>query len=213
MSSQGSGGAFEISTRMTALLGWGATTVGKTPRVTSEGPSAPSIQSRVSDGTCERIPFSTALPACAQQPTPACPSLPSSPPFAAAACPKPLTCLTDFFYSIERFPVGRTLATTGCGTRRWRPTSRTRPWRPSCARAIPRRAADPLDVCVWDIEPTCRSFLPSLPGLQAFQNILKRSLEAAGRGLWDADADTLERLRDLYQEMDSEIEGVAAAGR
>jgi len=42
----------------------------------------------------------------------------------------------------------------------------------------------------------------------AFKNVLARCLEAAGRGLWDADAATLERLRGLYAEMDDELEGV-----
>ena len=43
---------------------------------------------------------------------------------------------------------------------------------------------------------------------QAFGNILKRMLEAAGRGMWNADAQTLQRLRDMYAEMDDELEGV-----
>ena len=43
---------------------------------------------------------------------------------------------------------------------------------------------------------------------QAFSNVVKRMLEAAGRGLWDADAATLERLRRLYGEMDDQLEGV-----
>eukprot|EP00850_Spirogloea_muscicola_P001632 SM000006S19397 [mRNA] locus=s6:517747:530754:+ [translate_table: standard] len=44
---------------------------------------------------------------------------------------------------------------------------------------------------------------------QAFQNIVKRMLEAAGRGLWEnPDPSTLERLRNLYAEVDEELEGV-----
>eukprot|EP00850_Spirogloea_muscicola_P005360 SM000024S07822 [mRNA] locus=s24:715044:727991:+ [translate_table: standard] len=44
---------------------------------------------------------------------------------------------------------------------------------------------------------------------QAFQNIVKRMLEAAGRGLWEnPDPSTLERLRTLYAEVDEELEGV-----
>ena len=34
---------------------------------------------------------------------------------------------------------------------------------------------------------------------QAFKNVLARCLEAAGRGLWDADAADLQRLRALRQ--------------
>ncbi len=44
---------------------------------------------------------------------------------------------------------------------------------------------------------------------QAFQNLLKRMLEAAGRGMWEADQGTLEQLRGMYAEMDDVLEGVA----
>jgi len=43
---------------------------------------------------------------------------------------------------------------------------------------------------------------------QAFSNTLKRMLEAAGRGLWQADAATLERLQGMYAELGDELEGV-----
>ncbi|CAI7886146.1 unnamed protein product [Closterium sp. NIES-53] len=43
---------------------------------------------------------------------------------------------------------------------------------------------------------------------QAFQNILKRMLEAAGRGMWQANDEVIEKLRELYAEMDDELEGV-----
>ncbi|KAL4859226.1 Acyl-coenzyme A oxidase [Chlorella vulgaris] len=43
---------------------------------------------------------------------------------------------------------------------------------------------------------------------QAFGNVLRRMLEAAGRGMWNADAETLARLQKLYAEMDDELEGV-----
>lgn len=43
---------------------------------------------------------------------------------------------------------------------------------------------------------------------QAFSNVVRRMLEAAGRGMWNADEKTLERLRELYAEMDEELEGV-----
>ena len=42
---------------------------------------------------------------------------------------------------------------------------------------------------------------------QAFQNIVRRMLEAVGRGMWSADERTVARLRELYAEMDSELEG------
>jgi len=43
---------------------------------------------------------------------------------------------------------------------------------------------------------------------QAFQNVVRRFLEASGRGMWDADESTLEKLRALYGELDDELEGV-----
>lgn len=43
---------------------------------------------------------------------------------------------------------------------------------------------------------------------QAFANICGRLLEGAGRGLWEAAPDKLARLRELYSEMDSQLEKV-----
>ena len=43
---------------------------------------------------------------------------------------------------------------------------------------------------------------------EAFRNIVARSLEAHGRGLWNADEKKLERLRDLYESTEDELEGV-----
>ena len=43
---------------------------------------------------------------------------------------------------------------------------------------------------------------------QAFRNVLKRMLEAAGRGLWNADEDVLNELKSLYAETEDALEGV-----
>ncbi len=43
--------------------------------------------------------------------------------------------------------------------------------------------------------------------------MLRRMLEAAGRGMWNADPDTLRQLQELYAEMDDELEGVARSSR
>ena len=43
---------------------------------------------------------------------------------------------------------------------------------------------------------------------QAFNNTLKRMLEAAGRGMWQADAATLAKLQSMYAEIGDELEGV-----
>lgn len=47
---------------------------------------------------------------------------------------------------------------------------------------------------------------------QAYANILRRCLEAAGRGLWAPGEDVLDRLRALYGELDDQLEGVGGAG-
>lgn len=45
---------------------------------------------------------------------------------------------------------------------------------------------------------------------QAFSNVVRRMLEGAGRGFWDASEEKLERLRELYGELDQELEGIKA---
>ncbi|MEH2046327.1 magnesium chelatase subunit H [Nostoc sp.] len=43
---------------------------------------------------------------------------------------------------------------------------------------------------------------------EAFRNILGRMLEAHGRGFWEADSEKLDKLRQLYELTDEELEGV-----
>ncbi|MEL7035869.1 MAG: magnesium chelatase subunit H [Cyanobacteria bacterium J06592_8] len=43
---------------------------------------------------------------------------------------------------------------------------------------------------------------------EAFRNIIGRMLEANGRGLWETDDETLQKLRQLYDVAEAEIEGV-----
>ncbi len=43
---------------------------------------------------------------------------------------------------------------------------------------------------------------------EAFRNIVARAIEAHGRGLWDADEEKLEKLRELYESTEDELEGV-----
>ncbi len=43
---------------------------------------------------------------------------------------------------------------------------------------------------------------------EAFKNIVSRMLEAHGRGFWDASEEKLEKLRELYEVTDEELEGV-----
>ena len=41
---------------------------------------------------------------------------------------------------------------------------------------------------------------------EAFKNVVRRLLEAQGRGMWETDDETLEKLRDLYADADDMIE-------
>jgi magnesium chelatase subunit H len=41
---------------------------------------------------------------------------------------------------------------------------------------------------------------------EAFKNVVRRLLEAAGRGMWSTDDETLEQLRNLYSEADDLVE-------
>jgi magnesium chelatase subunit H len=41
---------------------------------------------------------------------------------------------------------------------------------------------------------------------EAFKNVVRRLLESAGRGMWDTDDETLERLREVYSDADDMIE-------
>eukprot|EP00884_Botryococcus_braunii_P009534 jgi/Botrbrau1/18582/Bobra.0367s0024.1 len=43
---------------------------------------------------------------------------------------------------------------------------------------------------------------------QAFSNVVKRMLEAAGRGMWKADTNTIEKLKGMYGNLEDELEGV-----
>ena len=44
--------------------------------------------------------------------------------------------------------------------------------------------------------------------LQAMSNLLRRMLEANGRGMWQADADKLQQLQQMYGELQDKLEGV-----
>ncbi|MEI7556061.1 magnesium chelatase subunit H [Candidatus Chlorohelix sp.] len=43
---------------------------------------------------------------------------------------------------------------------------------------------------------------------QAVHNMTKRLLEAHGRGLWQADEDVIEKLRDIYEDLEDRLEGL-----
>jgi magnesium chelatase subunit H len=43
---------------------------------------------------------------------------------------------------------------------------------------------------------------------EAFRNVVGRMLEANSRGLWNAPAEKIDQLRNLYDLTDAELEGV-----
>ncbi|KAK9811539.1 hypothetical protein WJX72_005618 [[Myrmecia] bisecta] len=70
------------------------------------------------------------------------------------------------------------------------------------------------DNWVWDQAAATYALDPDMAAKlrknnpEAFRNVLRRCLEAAGRGMWDADRDMLERLKAQYADIEDEIEGV-----
>jgi magnesium chelatase subunit H len=46
---------------------------------------------------------------------------------------------------------------------------------------------------------------------EAFKNVIRRLLEASGRGMWSTDDETLDKLRELYSDADDIIEKGSAA--
>jgi len=46
---------------------------------------------------------------------------------------------------------------------------------------------------------------------EAFKNVVRRLLEANGRGMWETDEDTLEKLRNLYSDADDLVEQIASS--
>ena len=42
----------------------------------------------------------------------------------------------------------------------------------------------------------------------SFRKLVANFLEASGRGYWDASEDQLEKLRELYMDVEDKIEGV-----
>ena len=48
--------------------------------------------------------------------------------------------------------------------------------------------------------------------LYAMQNIAERLLEAVERGMWNASDEDIEKLRDLYMDVEGDIEGAQDRG-
>lgn len=43
---------------------------------------------------------------------------------------------------------------------------------------------------------------------EAFRNLVKRMLEAKGRGFWTPSDDVISKLQDMFDEVEDQIEGV-----
>lgn len=43
---------------------------------------------------------------------------------------------------------------------------------------------------------------------QAFANVVRRMMEASGRGMWNASEETLDQLRSILNDIEDELEGV-----
>ncbi len=61
----------------------------------------------------------------------------------------------------------------------------------------------------YALDPTMRERLTKA-NPQAMRNIVGRLLEASGRGLWKADDDVIEQLKELYADLEDRLEGVHA---
>jgi len=64
--------------------------------------------------------------------------------------------------------------------------------------------------CAWRAIAVSRKMAEKLrkANPEAFRNIIGRMLEANGRSFWQPSKDKLQRLRDLYDFTDEELEGV-----
>jgi magnesium chelatase subunit H len=59
----------------------------------------------------------------------------------------------------------------------------------------------------YAFDPNMRERLMKL-NPKAFKNIVGRMLEASGRGMWAADPDTIEKLQEIYSDLEDRLEGI-----
>lgn len=67
------------------------------------------------------------------------------------------------------------------------------------------------------LTPARNAHVHSQPGMcpsepvtaaQAFANVVRRMMEASGRGMWNASEQTLDQLRSILNDIEDELEGV-----
>jgi magnesium chelatase subunit H len=61
----------------------------------------------------------------------------------------------------------------------------------------------------YAFDPAMREKLMKL-NPKAFKNIVGRMLEASGRGMWSADPDMIEKLQEIYSDLEDRLEGIEA---
>jgi magnesium chelatase subunit H len=61
------------------------------------------------------------------------------------------------------------------------------------------------------LDDTMRERLAALNPTAAV-GVVRRLLESSGRGFWDADPETLDRLREIYADLEDRLEGIVVDG-
>ena len=154
MADQGAGGAYEISSRMTALIGWAATV----------------------DST-EQWVHSRAITLI------------------------PLVCLNHLYIPLPPIPPLFSLISLLSATL---PVILSQLWLHSF-----KVFDGAADTYVLDAEMATK-LKKNNP--EAFRNLVKRMLEAKGRGFWSPSDDVISKLQDMFEEVEDQIEGVWEEG-
>lgn len=217
MASQGSGGAYEISQRMTAMVGWGATSDfredwawdqvgGRRGGLGWGGAGRPAGARGMQGGEQPQGP-SGACACCT-------PARRRPPCFAQAAQTYALdAAMADKLRKAN--PQVRGWAWAGiAGRGRMGMDGQARGLGSPCVARWMPAAREPLCSAMASWGQGARTTMPPPPPrrvrahAQAFANLLRRMLEAAGRGMWGASPEVLAQLKGLYSEMDDVLEGV-----
>ena len=161
MADQGSGGAYEISQRMTAMVGWGATARFREDWTWDQAAETYALDKDMAEKLRKSNPQ----------------------------------------VMLARSPVLSALQCVGGGVylRRWGQPGVRRLDR-ICSQEVADGVLRPS--CKWEVHQVASA------GLQAFRNVVRRMLEASGRGMWNASQDKLEELQSMLNDIEDKLEGV-----